>query len=124
MSGDSSICPGTISRGLTLRGFDDCYTAPRSGFCDAADYYAQSSSGQFLPRIGCRALVLCAEDDPIVDVRGYRGIEPSDAVRMVITPHGGHVGFLARPVRDRHGVRWMDELILNWLENCHRISPQ
>jgi len=103
--------------GLTLRGFDDVYTAPRSGFRDAADYYAQSSGEQFLPRIACPALVLCAEDDPIVDARGYRRMAPSENVRLVLTPHGGHIGFLARPARPRHGVRWMDDLILDWLES-------
>jgi predicted alpha/beta-fold hydrolase len=100
---------------LTLRGFDDVYTAPRSGFRDAADYYAQSSSEQFIPAIRRRSLVLCAADDPIVDAKSYRRLAPSDHVQVVLTPSGGHVGFLGRSADAWLGVRWMDDLVLNWL---------
>jgi uncharacterized protein len=100
---------------MTLRLFDDIYTAPRSGFRDAEDYYARSSSKQFIPQIACPALLLCAADDPIVDARCYRRLPASGHVQVVMTDHGGHVGFLARPAKSWREVRWMDNVILSWL---------
>jgi predicted alpha/beta-fold hydrolase len=105
---------------MTLRLFDDVYTAPMSGFRDGADYYARSSSEQFMPNIRCPSLVLCAADDPIVDAQCYRRLSPSEHVEPVMTPHGGHVGFLARPDGPWPGVRWMDNLILNWAQRLPR----
>jgi predicted alpha/beta-fold hydrolase len=101
---------------MTVRLFDDLCTAPWSGFRDAADYYAQSSSEQFIPRIRCSALVLCAADDPIVEAQSYRRLPPLENVQRVLTSHGGHVGFLARPARFWRGVRWMDDMILDWMQ--------
>jgi uncharacterized protein len=111
---------------MTLRLFDDIYTAPRSGFRDAADYYARSSSEQFIPHIACPALIVCAADDPIVDAQCYRRLSASDFaqagqpfqagsnLQVVMPQHGGHVGFLARP--GWGGIRWVDNLILGWLQ--------
>ncbi len=112
----------TFPQRMTLRLFDDIYTAPRSGFRDAADYYARSSAEQFVPHIRCRSLVVCSADDPIVDADCYRRLPTSEYVQVVLTPHGGHVGFLARPDASRRGVRWMDDLILNWLKKLPRRS--
>jgi predicted alpha/beta-fold hydrolase len=108
--------PVDFPKQMTLRLFDDIYTASRSGFRDAANYYALSSSEQFIPRIACPALILCAADDPIVDAQCYRRLPPSDNVRVVMTEHGGHVGFLARPARSWRDVRWMDNVIVSWLQ--------
>ena len=33
---------------MTIRLFDDLYTAPRRGFADATDYYRRASSGQYI----------------------------------------------------------------------------
>jgi uncharacterized protein len=106
---------------MTVRLFDDLCTAPWSGFRDAADYYARSSSEQFIPKICCPSLVLCAADDPIVEAQCYRRLPPSDYVQLVVTPQGGHVGFLARPVESWCGIRWMDNVILNWVQ---RLPPR
>lgn len=102
---------------LTLRQFDDLYTAPRCGFRDAADYYARSSSGPLLPQIHYRSLVLCAADDPVVDARCYANVATSDRFQLIVTPQGGHVGFLGGPGKPWYSVRWMDNLILNWIQH-------
>lgn len=81
----------------SFRAFDDAATAPLHGFADAAEYYAACSSATFLPHIRVPTLVLHAEDDPFMP--GPRA--PLDAIHgnpmlePVITPHGGHVGFIA-----------------------------
>ena len=61
------------------------------------DYYARSSSGQFLPRIRVPTLLIHAEDDPFVPeyVIPREAIRANPYLTAVITQHGGHVGFVA-----------------------------
>lgn len=89
----------------TLRELDDRITAPLSGFRDAVDYYQQASSAALLRSITIPSLILTAANDPIVPVDCFSELglrqptesDPqSDAVRLLVTPCGGHVGFLAR----------------------------
>src|SRR5207244_1680439 len=56
---------------LTVRLFDDLYTAPLSGFADAADYYRRASSAPLIARIGVPTLVLTARDDPFIAVEPF-----------------------------------------------------
>lgn len=104
-----------LPQSLTMQGFDDHYTAPMCGFRDAADYYAQSSCEPFVSRIGYRTLLLCALDDPIVDARCYERLPRLPQVQLVMSEHGGHVGFLGRAEGAWDGVHWMDALLVRWL---------
>lgn len=81
----------------TLRAFDDAVTAPVHGFRDAGHYYRESSSARYLDRIGVPTLVVQAEDDPFVpaDSVPRETLEANPALRPVVTPAGGHVGFVA-----------------------------
>jgi predicted alpha/beta-fold hydrolase len=65
--------PGYIdaSRTRGIHGFEDFderFTAPIHGFCDALDYWPRSSSKQFLPAITVPTLVLSARDDPFLSI--------------------------------------------------------
>ena len=87
-----------VAAARTLEEFDDAFTARQNGWRDAAEYYAVSSSAQYLPRITVPTLVLHALDDPIVPPGPYRsidwtGLARTGPVRRSITEHGGHVGF-------------------------------
>ena len=86
----------------TLRGFDDCVTAPLHGFRDARDYYAQSSALGYLPRIGVPTLLLSARDDPFLPAQVLREVETVAGHNRYLTTEfverGGHVGFV--------GGRW------------------
>jgi len=99
---------------LSLRGFDDLYTAPRSGFVDAADYYRRCSAAGLVSNISLPALILCAMDDPVVDADSLAKAEFSDSCDLVLTPQGGHVGFLGSAAQ-RLSFRWMDDLIMRWV---------
>jgi hypothetical protein len=87
-----------LRRARTLAEFDESVTAPLHGFVDAKDYYAKSSSLQFLTRIRCPTLLLSALDDPFLPR------DVLDAVVKVATSnsfltvefheHGGHAGFV------------------------------
>jgi predicted alpha/beta-fold hydrolase len=89
----------------TITAFDEYVTAPLHGFRGAADYYARSSSAQFLPRVGVPLLLLAAEDDPFVPPAALpiAAARANPLVTLEVTPHGGHVGFVGgSPLRPRY----------------------
>ncbi|WP_109992663.1 hydrolase [Salinisphaera sp. LB1] len=91
--------------------FDNAITAPLNGFADAQDYYARASSRGFLKHIRTPTLVLHARDDPFMtpDVVP-RADELSDAIRLELSAHGGHVGFVSGG-RLGTPVYWLEERI-------------
>lgn len=100
-------------RGLTLRRFDDLYTAPRGGFAGVADYYRRASSLPLLASIPVPTLILTARDDPFVAVRPLEQARLAPHVEMCITAHGGHLGYLGRD--GAGGVRWAERKLIEWL---------
>tara|TARA_R110002049_G_scaffold2750_4_gene21867 strand:- start:4493 stop:5479 length:987 start_codon:yes stop_codon:yes gene_type:complete len=98
-------------RPRTLWQLDDRFTAPLSGFRDAADYYEQSSAIAVTRHNPIETLVLTAKDDPLVPIECFT--EPGDiwpeSTCLHVTPTGGHVGFI-----NRHGRSWMDDALLSW----------
>ena len=82
----------------SVRQFDDAYTAPMSGYRDAADYYHRASALRVADRIRVPTLVITAVDDPFVPVEPFRdpAVLDNPAVRVVLTPRGGHCGFVSR----------------------------
>ena len=94
--------------------FDNHYTARLFGFGTAANYFRTQSSNQFLDRIRIPALLVQAQDDPLIPFSIYHhpAFARNPHLRLVAPPHGGHVGFIAR-----HSPRfWLDELVLDWVE--------
>ena len=83
----------------TLFEFDEAVTAPVHGFAGAEDYWAQSSSGPFLPRVRVPLLLISAEDDPFIPAeclpRAAAAANPR--VTFEVSPNGGHLGFVAGP---------------------------
>lgn len=103
-----------VRRPRTLLEFDDCYTAPHSGFGTAAAYYARCSSLQFIPTIQIPTLILTAQDDPLVPVGPIQGLAPHPMLTVRMTASGGHLGFIARPGLDPD-CRWMDWRVVEWV---------
>jgi predicted alpha/beta-fold hydrolase len=103
--------------------FDDAYVAPFFGFGTADNYYATQSSLQFVPRIRIPALLVQAEDDPMVPFGIYRDprVTGNPHVELITTAHGGHLGFIART-----GPRFsVDRTILGWMEKTrNKQSPE
>ena len=99
-----------LRRLTTFRAFDDCFTAPQNGFADVADYYAQCSCRRFLASIVTPTTIIQAADDPFVPPASLPDALPS-AVRLHLSPQGGHVGFL-------HGTwprSWLPEAVTSAL---------
>ena len=80
----------------TLRQFDDLFTAPLHGFTDAEDYWAKSSSRQFLGRITVPTLLLNAQNDSFLTTESmpFAEAEASETFHLEAPTSGGHVGFI------------------------------
>jgi predicted alpha/beta-fold hydrolase len=100
----------------SVRAYDEAITAPYGGFRDAADYYTRSSAGPHLEAIDRPALVIAAEDDPMIPSESIRRwpLPTSGHVQREILPTGGHVGFVAPSAAP--GCFWAGERALAFLE--------
>lgn len=102
---------GRVGHLESFRAFDEHVTAPLHGFAGADDYYTRSSSRRYLAGIRVPTLVVHAEDDPFMTPRAVPGAdELPPAVRLELSAHGGHVGFVAGalPLRPRY---WLEARI-------------
>lgn len=109
----------------TVRAFDAAYTAPFWGFRDAEDYYHRASALRVAERIRIPALVITAEDDPFVPTAPFRdpALARNPHVRLIITPHGGHCGFVGRsaPSAADDGY-WAERAVVTFAIEVSRAS--
>ncbi|HCW78641.1 MAG TPA: hypothetical protein DG084_05945 [Gemmatimonadetes bacterium] len=115
---------GAIARVRSIEDLDEAVTAPLNGFNSAGDYYTQCSSTTFLAEVRVPTLMLHSEDDPFLpsDAIPHREAERNPALRLLLTPSGGHVGFIG-------GTPWAPEFwgeivaarfLAHRLKSCHR----
>ncbi len=97
----------------TIREFDTIYTSIRSGFRDVEDYYERASSAALLHRIQVPTTIVAAEDDPIIPASIFSKLQLSAVTKLVMTRHGGHLGYLGRRGSDPDR-RWLDWRIVEW----------
>lgn len=102
----------------TVRQFDELFTAPHFGFDGATDYYHRASAMRVIDRIQVPALVITAEDDPFVPVAAFRDprVASNPFVRLVITPHGGHCGFVSDATAADDGY-WAERQIVEFADS-------
>ena len=106
--------PIELPREQTIRAFEELFATHRAGFQSAREYYDKCSSIHYIPEIKIPTLILCAADDPVVDGRQLVNLPHSNNVDILLTEHGGHIGFLGWGSRYSE-VRWCDELMDRWL---------
>jgi predicted alpha/beta-fold hydrolase len=97
----------------SLVAIDDRITAPSFGLGTADNYYRTQSAIGYVDRIRVPALLIQAKDDTIVPWRilDHPAVRGNPHIQIVLTEHGGHLGFLAR---GEHRF-WLDEAILGWI---------
>jgi len=97
----------------SLREFDNRFTANWFGFRDGAHYYDTQSSRHFLAAIRIPTLIVQAKDDPMIpfDIFERPETRANPFVELVLTEHGGHLGFVAR----KPPLLWADHLTLEWM---------
>jgi len=95
--------------------FDDAYTAPIHGFKDAKDYYAKSSSKQFLKHIKTNTLIIHSSDDPFMTPKVIPNKdEVSLHVDLEIYQNGGHVGFIeGTPFKPKY---WLEKRVVEYFK--------
>ncbi|OOO02042.1 MAG: 2-succinyl-6-hydroxy-2,4-cyclohexadiene-1-carboxylate synthase [Chromatiales bacterium USCg_Taylor] len=110
--------PIDLSRLDKLRSFwsfDHEVTAPLHGFTGVDDYYARSSSRQYLPGITVPTLIVHARDDPFMTPAAIPDAnELSSSTRLELTARGGHNGFVAGAFPGRP-YYWLDRRIPEFL---------
>ena len=79
--------------------YDDQVTAPLHGFSGAQEYYDKCSSRQYLKNITVPTRVVHSLDDPFMfDTTVPDAEELNQNIDLLITTHGGHVGFVSGSV--------------------------
>ena len=105
--------PLRLPRRMTMRKFDDLYTAPRSGFSDALDYYRRAAALPLVGQIQVPTLILTSRDDPFIAVEPFETLRVPDHVKVRIFNHGGHIGFVGWD--GAGGYRWAERRIVDWI---------
>ena len=102
-----------LVRPRSLWELDDMITAPSFAFGRAENYYATQSSNNFLAGIRIPALLIQAQDDPLIPFASYShpAFQENSRLTLLAPAHGGHLGFLSRkPPRF-----WADHTIIEWI---------
>lgn len=98
--------------------FDEAVTAKAAGMPSAQAYYEAASGGPRLGAIQVPTLLVHAMDDPIIPWKAWSAfwpaMEANPKLHAIVTPHGGHVGFMEFP-RPGHDGFWGEDLALAWL---------
>jgi predicted alpha/beta-fold hydrolase len=104
-----------IRRIASFQEFDDRYTSVLHDFRDAADYWAQSSSRQYLARIETPTLLVSARNDPFLAPTCFPFTEAEANPHFFLeTPaSGGHVGFVDR--LGGTGPNWIERRVTAFL---------
>ncbi|KAF8308151.1 AB-hydrolase YheT [Clavulina sp. PMI_390] len=90
-------------------------------FASANDYYSNSSSHTALPDIRVPFLAFNSHDDPIVRSYPIAETPGSTACALVVTEHGGHLGWFTggNPVGGGPPPdRWVRKPAVQWLKLC------
>ncbi|MEX2173848.1 MAG: alpha/beta fold hydrolase [Pirellulaceae bacterium] len=111
--------PNAITRQFNPRprrliDFDNQFTAPLAGFATALAYYEGASSAPLLRRIAVPTLIVAAASDPIVPIEPFERATYSDTTELVVTPCGGHLGFVGQS-GDDPDRRWIDWRLIEWV---------
>jgi predicted alpha/beta-fold hydrolase len=104
--------PLRFPRRMTMRLFDELYTAPHGGFASALDYYYKASCAALIQHIQVPALIMAARDDPFIAVEPFEQLKVPPHIKIHIVPHGGHIGFLGWD--GAGGIRWAERRMVEW----------
>ena len=105
-----------LPRSLTVRAFDELFTAQVAGFKSRDDYYNRCSPKRFVDLIAVPTTVVVAADDPVVPIESVTTAPFSEAVQLRVEKSGGHMGFLAATKTRFGDYRWMDDIVVSWAE--------
>lgn len=67
--------------------------------------------GDRLANLDVPAEILTAADDPVIPVDDFETLKLAPSTNLVITPHGGHCGFLQNARLDGFAERWVADVL-------------
>ncbi len=78
------------------------------------DYFgAYTLTGQRLARLDIPALLLTAEDDPIIPVADLPAVQGSEHLQIEVTAYGGHCGYIS----NHRMESWADKRLVEYFTN-------
>ena len=101
----------------TILEFDEVYTAPVAGYKNSDDYYSACSAKNFLEDIVVPTTILCAMDDPFVESTIFKSVRMSSAIELNTPENGGHMGYFSRKPTPWGDYRWMDFMVVDWMNS-------
>jgi predicted alpha/beta-fold hydrolase len=104
--------------------FDSAFTAPLHGFRDARDYYAKCECGRILRHIKTPTLIVNSADDPLMAPNIVpAAADLSASIRLEITQHGGHLGFVAAGRLGRP-LYWLENRLFRFLIDAAAMNAR
>ncbi|KAJ2698488.1 hypothetical protein FB645_005614 [Coemansia sp. IMI 203386] len=99
-----------LLRAKTVVEIDTLLTAPISGYESCEQYYRESSSFDYVPKIRTPLLAINSRDDPMVPVDAIpvESFRNNPSTALVLVKHGGHLGFFSGMVPR---IWYMDPLV-------------
>lgn len=110
-----------LDRIRSVYAFDHHFTARYFRFGSADNYYSTQSANQFLDGIAVPALLIQAQDDPLIpfDVYRHPAFEANPCLQLLATQYGGHVGFVSRELPRF----WVDHTVSAWIDAQRNKLP-
>ena len=116
--------PAAIERVHSIWSFDHEMVIQTLGFPSVEAYYTATSGLYQLPDLQKPTLILYAADDPMFDPALVDELESvcaeNPAIELLLTPHGGHVGYVNSPTGQRQAQDpdpwWAWNRVLEWIE--------
>ncbi|XP_057967434.1 embryogenesis-associated protein EMB8-like [Malania oleifera] len=100
----------------SVREFHEGLTVATFGYQSVDDYYSNSNSSEYIKHVRTPLLCIQAANDPIAPYRSIprEDIKENPNCLMIITPKGGHLGWVAGAKAPR-GSPWTDPVVMNFL---------
>jgi predicted alpha/beta-fold hydrolase len=101
---------------LTLKEFDDRFTARAHGFANADDYYYRSSSLRVIDKIRIPTLIIHAEDDPFIPFVPLldQAVADNPYILLVGSKQGGHVAFISADQNGDYDRFWAENRVIEF----------
>lgn len=96
----------------TLRDLTARMVAGYTDYPSLEDYFnGYSIAGERLAGLSVPATIVTSNDDPVIPVGDYHGLQLPACAEMILTDHGGHCGF----IEDWRLKSWIEDLLVDRL---------
>ncbi|XP_045181415.2 phospholipase ABHD3-like [Mercenaria mercenaria] len=113
-----------VLKSTTIREFDDRFTAPMFGYSTWQDYYSDACIHDKVHHLEVPVLCLNAADDPFSPKHAIplNEAEINDNIALLVTSHGGHIGFLEGMFPRKPG--YMYRIFSQYIDGVFRHGPK